>query len=119
MSDELRVRGMVHRLDADDPFLEGVLVSLCVSEEVELRLGRPHDEDFTTPIQTARDLVKEPMLVVRMVPDPQRVFVVVAMDVDTGRVNDGLIEGPRVELEDARFSMIDPNDGVLRGALNH
>jgi hypothetical protein len=41
------------------------------------------------------------------------------MDVDIGRVNDGLIEGAGVELEDARFSMIDPNDGVLRGALNH
>jgi hypothetical protein len=54
MSAELRVRGMVRRLDADDPFLEGVLVSLRVSDEAELRLGRPHDEDLTTPIETAR-----------------------------------------------------------------
>jgi hypothetical protein len=75
MSDELRVRGMVHRLDADDPLLERVLVSLHVSEEVELRLGRPHDEDFTTPVETTRDLMKEPMLVVWMVSDPQRIFV--------------------------------------------
>jgi hypothetical protein len=119
MSDELRVRRMVHRLEADDPLLEGVLVSLRIFEEVELRLGRTYDEDLTTPIETARYLMEEPVLVVRVISGPQRVFVGVPMNVKRRRANDQLFEAAPLELEDAGLPLVDPNDCVLHGALNH
>jgi hypothetical protein len=117
MGDELGVRRMVHRFDAHDPRLEIVLVPLDVPEEVQLRRRRTDDEDLAAIVEGSGDLVKEPMLVVGMVPDADILLVRVTVDVGAWRMNDRLVDLVRVDLEDASLLLSYPYDGVVHGDL--
>jgi len=115
--DELRVGRMVHRLEPDDALCQRPIVLLREPEEVELRLRRADDQDLRVRLERLRHLAKEAMLVVGMIPDPQILFVGVAMNVPARRVNERLPDLVRVDLEDARLLLIDPYDCVLHGSL--
>lgn len=81
MGHQLGVARVIDGLDADDPRLQGALVVLHVPEEVQLRLRRADEQDLTLALERASHLVEEAMLVVRVVPDPQVLFLGVPMDV--------------------------------------
>ncbi len=113
MSDELRVGGMVDRLDAHDPGLESGIALLHVPEEVQFCLRWAHDEDVGFPLQTTRDLIEEPVLVVGMIPDSHFLFLGMAMNVRAWSGDYRLVYRVAIDFEDTCFLGINPNYRVL------
>jgi hypothetical protein len=64
VSDDLRVCGMVHGLDAYDLRRERLVVLLRVLDELELRRRRAHHEDLGETIERLRHIAKEVVRVV-------------------------------------------------------
>lgn len=113
MCDELSVGRMVRRLDANDFRFELTVVLVDVFEEVQLRLGRSHEENLTVTLEGARDLAEVPVLVIGVVPDADVDLIGVAMDVRAGGIDERLLDALGVDLEDPGLFMIDPDDCVL------
>ena len=61
---------------------------LQVSQEVQLRHRRAHQQHLTVILEGPGDLTEESRLVVGMIPDPQILLVGVTMNVRPRRVND-------------------------------
>jgi hypothetical protein len=116
--DELGVCRMIGRLDADDPRIEGPIMLLRVSQKVELRLRRAHQQDRTAALQRPRDVTEESWLVVGMVPDAKVLLVGVTVNVRSWRRDNRSVDLIGVNLEQARLFLIDPYDGVLRDDLS-
>ena len=79
--DQLAIRGMVGRLEADDPRLERGVVLRCVAEKAKLRHGRSQDKNLVSARERGRDGLEEPVLVVRMVVGPRLLIFGMAMHV--------------------------------------
>jgi hypothetical protein len=117
MCDQLGVARVIDGFDSDDPRLQRALVLLHVLEEVQLGLRRTDDENLVLALERVRHLVKEAMLVVRVIPHPQVLFLGMPMNVRAWRVNDGLTDLVGVDVEDASFLLIEPYDRVLHDDL--
>ena len=90
---------------------------LRVFEVVQLGFRGSHEEDLTATLERDRNLVEEPMLVVRMMPDPQVLFIGVTMNVRARRMHERVLNFVSGDLEDASFPVIDPYDGVVHDVL--
>jgi hypothetical protein len=117
MSDELGVGGMVGRLDAHDSGLESAIPLLHIPEEMELRLRWAHEEDLGATVESACDLVEEPMLVIGMIPDSHLLLLGMAMNVRAWCLDDGCVYRLAVNLENACLLGVNPNDRVLHDYL--
>ena len=105
---------MIDRLEPHDPPLEDVLVLVQVPEELELRGRRPHDEDLIGIAERVRDIVEEAGQVVGVMVLFRRTLRM-ATDVTAGRADRRLVEALGVDVENARFLVIDPHSGLEMG----
>lgn len=64
---QLRVGRMIDGLGAHDPLLDLGIVRVQIAHESRLRVGRTDDENFIDRVESARDVVKEAILVIRMI----------------------------------------------------
>lgn len=118
MRDELAVRRMVRRFDADYLRFERAVVFVEVSEEVELRLRWPDEKDVAVTLEGARDLAKVPMLVVGVIPDAQVDLIGVTMDVASGRIDERRLDLLGLDLEDPCLFLVDPYDCVFHDEVS-
>ena len=113
VGDELLVGRVIHRLDSDDARLELRIVLERVMDELELRRRRPDDEDAPGGAELLRDGLEEAVRVVRVVVDVLRHGPLgVAMKMVRRRVQRLLVEALGVDVEDARFAVVDPYGDV-------
>ena len=82
-------------------------------KQFEFRRGRSDEEDRVGALEHARHLFEEMLRVARML-FRLAVSLRVAVDVLLGCEDGGFLRRVRVHVEDARFAMIDPGDGVCR-----
>jgi hypothetical protein len=103
---------MVDCLDAYDSCLEGVIVRVCVPEELELGGGGAHEENLVGSLQSVRHLTKKSLGIVGVIfgsVAPLRLSV----DVVFRRVDRRFVEIVRVDVKHPRFRLVDPDDRVL------
>ena len=113
MSQQLGVGRMIRRFDANDVRFQWTVVLVEVAEEVQLRLGRSHQQDLTVTVENVGDVPEIPVLVVGVVPDPQVDLVIVAMAVRPRRFDVRLRQLVGVDLDDPSLFSIHPDDSVL------
>ena len=82
-----------------------------VLEEFELRRRGPDDEDGIDAVECSCDLAEESMRVVWVFPRLPTSFRV-PVEMVLRRKNRRLVRGLRMDVKDARFLVIDPDDGV-------
>ena len=113
MGHELTVRGVVHGLDPDDALDERVVVPMNVRQEMKLRGGRADDEDLRGILQRTSNLVEVPLLVdgMAMLGGGARVLP----DVMTSVLDPRRVEALAVEVEDLRFVLVEPENGMAFG----
>jgi hypothetical protein len=88
-----------------------VVIRVHELEEFELRGRGPDDEDAVEPIEFPRNAIEELFRVIRVLsrlPTPFRMAVKMVL----GREDRGLVCRIRVDVKDARFLVVDPDDGV-------
>ena len=106
--DDLAVRWVIGRVDADDLRCQKMVVLAHVLGEFDLRRRGPDDEDGIDAIDGSCDLGEESMRIIRVLlrlPTPFRMPVKVVLWGDdrcfVGRL--------RMDVEDARLRVIDPD----------
>jgi hypothetical protein len=114
---DLSVGWMIGGLDANDMRFEATLVRVHVAEEFELRRGRPDDEDGIDAVQGSRDLAEEASRVVWMLSRLSPPFRM-SVHLMPRRQDGGLVRRVRMDVKNARFVVIDPDDCV-RGHTSH
>jgi hypothetical protein len=102
---------MIRRLDADDLRFEATFVLVEILEELELRRRRPHDEDGIDAVECSRDLAEEPVRIVWVFSRLPKSFRV-PVEMVLRRKNRLFVRRLRMDVKDARFLVIDPDDGV-------
>lgn len=109
---ELTIGGMVDGLHADDARFELQVVRVHVLQEVQLGGGGTDDEDLVRPVEREGNLAKEPLRVIGVVL-LRGVVVGVTPDVVARRVERRLVESIALDVEDARFVMVEPDRYVM------
>ena len=107
--DQLAIRRVVGRLEADDARLERGVVLVRVTEKAQLRHGRSNDQNLVSTRQRGRDRLEEPVLVVRMVVGPRLLILRMTMHVVVGRMDGGLVEGRGLDVKDLGLVLVHPH----------
>lgn len=112
MSDQFLVRGVVDGLDAGDVRDELGLMAMNVFDEFGLGVGWARDQDRLHISQCCGNAV-EIVLILGGFSRPDTVgFVVKVLRRIVGMEHE-VVDTLTIEMKDARFAMIDPDDGVV------
>jgi hypothetical protein len=109
------VGGMIDRFDADNPVDEFRIMAMDVLDQFGLRVRRTRDEDELGVFYGFDGVVQEFLIFGRM-SAADRIGLVMDMPRGIVRFDDDPIGLKPVEMEDARFAVIDPDDCVGVGA---
>jgi hypothetical protein len=102
---------MIRRLDANDLGFKGTMVLVYEFEEFELRRGRPDDQDGINAVERTCDVIEEPMQIIRMLSRLPTSFRM-AVNMMLRREDCGFVRGLRMDVKDACFVVVDPDDCV-------
>ena len=100
---------MIRRLDANDFGFEGTVVLVHELEEFELRRGGPDDQNGINAVEFTCDVIEEPVRIIRMfslVPTPFWMAVKMMLR----REDCVFVCGLRMDVKDARFLVVEPDD---------
>lgn len=103
---------MIHRFHSNDAIFHVMVVRMHVLDQVELGLPWPDHENFTGPVQGFHNLVVE-VLVFGLAATADGTPFVMQVLVGIGGVDDGFFHVLGADMHDARFGMINPDDGVM------
>ena len=109
---QLFVCGVINCLNAGNVLNQRLLIAVYVLDQLGLGIRRTSDQDLVDAGKRERDTV-EIVLIFGGVPRPDAVGFMVQVMRWVFRMNDNAAGAFPVEMKDACFAMIDPNDGVL------
>jgi hypothetical protein len=112
IGDQLSVARMIDGLYAHDFRLEGVLVLVDVLDQMEFRSGGANDENLGCVVESARNVMKKMVRVVRVLLVAILVDLLslgVAVNVTMRRVYRGLVEALGQHVKDAGLVVVDPD----------
>jgi hypothetical protein len=102
---------MIGGLDADDLGCKAGVMLVHELEEFELRRGGPDDEDGVNAVECTCDVIEKPMRIIRVLSRLATPFGM-AVNMMLRREDCGFVCGLRMDVKDARFVVVDPDDGV-------
>ena len=108
---EFTVGGVIHRFDAHDARRKRWGVGMQVPEQLELGAGRTDDQDFTGILDRVSDSLVVHMILRGLARTDSAVLVVQVFVLGL-RMDYACFGVVRVELDDMRFAVIDPDDTV-------
>ena len=103
---------MIDGLDADDSRGDRRRVCAKVSEERELRIRWADDQDLTRVLDRIGDGI-EIRRVLRRLSRADGAFLVMEVRVLRLRMQHAFVGRIRIEVDDVRFAVIDPDDAVI------
>lgn len=109
---ELLVGRMVDRLYAEDFGLQVGPVLVRMPEKVKLGGAGTDKQNLLSVFERFRDVVEEVLRILGVLPSFARALRV-AMHVPRGRMDRGLVERGWMDVKDACFLLIEPDDGVF------
>ena len=102
---------MIGRLDADDLGFKARVMLVQELEEFEFRRGGPDDEDGINAVEYTCDVIEKPMGILRVLSRLPTPFGM-AVNMMLRREDCGFVCGLRMDVKDARFVVVNPDDGV-------
>ena len=102
---------MIRCLDAYDLGYKGSVILVHELDEFVLRRSGPDNEDRVHPIESSCDVVKEMPRIIRVLSRLPTAFRM-AVNMVLRRKDSGLVCRLRMDVKDARFLVVDPDDGV-------
>lgn len=112
MSDERAIAWMVNGFDAGDQLLSLRIVLLDVLDQLVLPVGRPRDEDGTGIPDRFPNRLKVGVVFCG-ISAADGIGFVMEVPCRVFRMQNKFLHVRRVEMEDARLAMIDPDDGMM------